>query len=39
VLATQLDYATFRAAVKKNEAVIEQTLHGVLAALVPSLSH
>ena len=32
----KLDYASFRAAVKKNEATIERTLLGVLAALAPA---
>jgi hypothetical protein len=34
---TQLDYASFRAAVKKNEATIERVLHGVLSEFCPAI--
>jgi hypothetical protein len=35
----QLDYATFRACVKKNEFTIEKALALVLAEIVPSVVH
>lgn len=33
----QLDYASFRAAVKKNEATIERVLYGVLSEFCPAI--